>query len=130
MECKKALQKADGDLQKAEVVLRESGIAGATKKATRSTKQGIISSHIAGSGKLGVLVEVNCESDFVARTEDFQTLVSDIASHIAATKPKYVRAEYSCNELHKSHNSRLRFQELGAESMPSIAMLLPLVMRH
>ena len=93
MECKKALQKADGDLQKAEVVLRESGIAGATKKATRSTKQGIISSHISGNGKLGVLVEVNCESDFVARTEDFQTLVSDIASHIAATKPKYVRAE-------------------------------------
>src|SRR3954447_13596993 len=93
MECKKALQKADGDLQKAEVVLRESGIAGATKKATRSTKQGIISSHIAPDGKVGVLVEVNCESDFVARTEDFQTLVSDIASHIAATKPKYVRAE-------------------------------------
>lgn len=93
MECKKALQKADGDLQKAEVVLRESGIAGATKKATRSTKQGIISSHIADGGKLGVLVEVNCESDFVARTEDFQALVSDIAAHIASTKPKYVRVE-------------------------------------
>jgi elongation factor Ts len=93
MECKKALQKANGDLQKAEVVLRESGIAGATKKATRSTKQGIISSHIAADGKTGVLVEVNCESDFVARTEDFQALVSDVASHIATTKPKYVRVE-------------------------------------
>ncbi|MFL6417412.1 MAG: translation elongation factor Ts [Bryobacteraceae bacterium] len=93
MECKKALQKADGDLQKAEIVLRESGIAGATKKATRSTKQGIISSHITPDAKLGVLVEINCESDFVARTEDFQTLVSDIAGHIAATKPKYVRVE-------------------------------------
>src|SRR3954447_22943115 len=93
MECKKALQKADGDLQKAEVVLRESGIAGATKKSTRSTKQGIIASYIAADGKLGVLVEVNCESDFVARTEDFQTLVSDIAKHIVSTKPKYVRIE-------------------------------------
>src|SRR4051794_371178 len=93
MECKKALQKADGDLQKAEVVLRESGIAGATKKATRSTKQGIISSHIGADGKVGVLVEVNCESDFVARTEDFQALVSDIANHIATTKPKCVRVE-------------------------------------
>jgi elongation factor Ts len=93
MECKKALQKADGDLQRAVEILRESGIAGATKKASRSTKQGIIASHIAADGKRGVLVEVNCESDFVARTEDFQTLVSDIATHIAAARPKYVRAE-------------------------------------
>jgi elongation factor Ts len=93
MECKKALQKADGDLQRAVEILRESGIAGATKKASRSTKQGIISSHITPDGKLGVLVEVNCESDFVARTEDFQTLVSDIAAHIATARPKYVRAE-------------------------------------
>lgn len=93
MECKRALQKTDGDLAKAEVVLRESGIAGATKKATRSTKQGVISSHINDDGKLGVLVEVNCESDFVARTEDFQSLVSDVAAHIAASKPKYVRLE-------------------------------------
>jgi len=93
MECKKALQKADGDLQRAVEILRESGIAGATKKASRSTKQGIIASHIAADGKLGVLVEVNCESDFVARTEDFQTLVSDIATHIGAARPKYVRAE-------------------------------------
>ena len=93
MECKKALQKADGDLAKAEIVLRESGIAGATKKAARSTKQGIIASHISDDVKRGVLVEVNCESDFVARTEDFQTLVSDVAAHIAAHKPKYVRVE-------------------------------------
>jgi elongation factor Ts len=93
MECKKALQKSDGDLQRAVEILRESGIAGATKKASRTTKQGVISSHIAADGKLGVLVEVNCESDFVARTEDFQALVSDIAGHIAATKPKFVRVE-------------------------------------
>jgi elongation factor Ts len=93
MECKKALQKADGDLQRAMEILRESGIAGATKKATRSTKQGMIASHIVDDGKLGVLVEVNCESDFVARTEDFQSLVSDIAAHVASVKPKYVRVE-------------------------------------
>src|SRR5436305_13762530 len=93
MECKKALQEANGDLAEAEVVLRKSGISAAGKKAARSTKQGIIASHISEDGKLGVLVEVNCESDFVARTEDFQTLVTDVARHIAATKPKYLRVE-------------------------------------
>jgi len=93
MECKKALQEANGDLPEAEVVLRKRGIAGAGKKESRSTKQGLISSYISGDSKLGVLVEVNCESDFVARTEDFQTLAADIAAHIAETKPKYVRIE-------------------------------------
>ncbi len=93
MECKKALQESNGDLPEAEVILRKRGISQATKKETRSTKQGLVSSHISSDGKLGVLVEVNCESDFVARTEDFQTLVSDIAAHIAQTKPKYVRVE-------------------------------------
>ena len=93
MECKKALQEANGDLEEAEVILRKRGIAAATKKETRSTKQGLIAAHLDGDGKLGVLVEVNCESDFVARTEDFQTLVADVAAHIAETKPKYVRVE-------------------------------------
>lgn len=93
MECKKALVEANGDMAEAEVILRKRGIAAATKKETRSTKQGLIASHIAENGKTGVLVEVNCESDFVARTEDFQTLTADIAAHIAAHKPKYVRAE-------------------------------------
>jgi elongation factor Ts len=93
MECKKALQEANGDLAEAEVVLRKSGISAAGKKAARSTKQGIVASHISEDGKLGVLVEVNCESDFVARTEDFQSLVSDVAAHIATTKPKCVRLE-------------------------------------
>src|SRR5579875_2693865 len=93
MECKKALQEGDGDIEKAEVILRKRGLAGATKKEGRSTKQGLIASHIAGDAKSGVLVEVNCESDFVARTEDFQTLASDIAAHIAETKPKVVRVE-------------------------------------
>lgn len=93
MECKKALVTANGDLAEAEVVLRKAGIAGATKKESRATKQGLIAAHISGNGKLGVLVEVNCESDFVARTSDFQTLTSDIAAHIAETKPQVVRLE-------------------------------------
>jgi elongation factor Ts len=88
MECKKALVEANGDLEEAEVVLRKRGIAGASKKESRSTKQGVISTFIDAGGKSGVLVEVNCESDFVARTEDFQSLAADIASHIAERKPK------------------------------------------
>ena len=93
MECKKALQEANGDLAEAEVVLRKRGIAGTAKKAGRSTKQGLITSCIAQGGKLGVLVEVNCESDFVARTEDFQSLAADVAEHVAEHKPKYVSPE-------------------------------------
>jgi elongation factor Ts len=93
MECKKALQEANGDPEEAEVILRKRGIAAATKKETRSTKQGLIAAHMGADNKLGVLVEVNCESDFVARTEDFQTLVANVAAHIAETKPKYVRLE-------------------------------------
>lgn len=93
MECKKALQEANGDLAEAEIVLRKRGIAGATKKESRSAKQGLVSSFISSDSKLGVLVEVNCESDFVARTEDFQTLAGTIAAHIAETKPKIVKLE-------------------------------------
>ncbi len=93
MECKKALVEANGDLAEAEVILRKRGIAAATKKETRSTKQGVIASNISNNGKAGVLVEVNCESDFVARTEDFQALTGIIAAHIAEIKPKHVRVE-------------------------------------
>ncbi len=93
MECKKALQETNGDVNEAEVVLRKRGIAGATKKESRSTKQGLISVYIGRDQKLGVLLEVNCESDFVARTEDFQSLAADVAAHIAETKPKAVRVE-------------------------------------
>jgi elongation factor Ts len=93
MECKKALEEANGHLAEAEVILRKRGITAASKKESRSTKQGLISSFISENSKLGVLVEVNCESDFVARTEDFQNLATDIAAHIAETKPKYVRPE-------------------------------------
>lgn len=93
MDCKKALVEAKGDLADAEVVLRKKGIASAGNKESRSAKQGLISASISANGKLGVLVEVNCESDFVARTDDFQTLAAEIAAHIAATKPKHVRLE-------------------------------------
>ena len=93
MECKKALVEAKGDIGEAEVLLRKWGIASAGKKATRATKQGLIGSYIHHGGQLGVLVEVNCESDFVARTDDFKELVHDLAMHIAAADPQYVRKE-------------------------------------
>jgi elongation factor Ts len=93
MECKSALQEAKGDLAEGEVVLRKRGIASAHKKSSRATKQGLVGSYIHHGGQLGVMVEVNCESDFVARTEDFQNLVHDLAMHIAAADPQFIRKE-------------------------------------
>jgi elongation factor Ts len=93
MECKKALDEAKGDLEQAAVILRKKGIASAGKKASRATRQGVIGTYIHPGSQLGVMVEVNCESDFVARTEDFQELVRDIAMQIAAADPKFIRKE-------------------------------------
>jgi len=93
MDCKQALTEAKGDMEQAVVVLRKKGIAVAGKKAGRVTREGSVASYIHAGGKIGVLVEVNCESDFVARTEDFKELVHDVAMHIAASDPKYVRKE-------------------------------------
>jgi elongation factor Ts len=93
MECKKALVATNGDIGEAEVWLRKHGIAAAAKKAARVTRQGLIGSYIHAGGQLGVLVEVDCESDFVARTDDFKELVHDIAMHIAAADPRYLRRE-------------------------------------
>ncbi|MBL8107854.1 MAG: translation elongation factor Ts [Anaerolineales bacterium] len=93
MECKAALKEASGDIGAAEVVLRKRGIASASKKSERSTKQGVIGSYIHSGSQLGVLVEVNCESDFVARTDDFSELVKDIAMQIAAADPQFIRRE-------------------------------------
>src|SRR5437667_7691473 len=93
MECKSALVEANGDLAAAEVVLRKRGITSAAKKSSRTTKQGLIGSYIHHGGQLGVLIEVDCESDFVARTSDFQDLVHDLAMHIAAADPQFVRKE-------------------------------------
>jgi len=93
MECKSALKEANGDLGEAEIVLRKRGIASAGKKSSRVTKQGLIGTYIHHSGQLGVMLEVNCESDFVARTDDFKELVHDLAMHIAAADPQFVRKE-------------------------------------
>ena len=93
MDCKNALTEAKGDVEGAIVILRKKGIATAAKKATRATSEGSVSSYIHAGGKIGVLVEVNCESDFVARTDDFKNLVHDIAMHIAATDPRFIRKE-------------------------------------
>jgi elongation factor Ts len=93
MECKKALQEADGNLAEAEIILRKRGLSSAAKKAHRATRQGMIGSYIHAGAQLGVLVEVNCESDFVARTDDFQDLVKDIAMQIAAADPQFIRRE-------------------------------------
>jgi elongation factor Ts len=93
MECKAALTEAGGNLDEATTILRKRGLASATKKAGRAAKEGLIGSYIHMGGKIGVLVEVNCESDFVARTDDFQNLAREIAMHIAAASPQYVRRE-------------------------------------
>jgi elongation factor Ts len=93
MECKSALKESNGDVGEAEIVLRKRGIASAAKKASRSTTQGVIGSYIHAGAQLGVLVEVNCESDFVARTDDFRQLVHDIAMQVAAVEPKFIRRE-------------------------------------
>lgn len=93
MECKKALTEAEGDLSKAVIILRERGLSAANKKADRETREGVVGEYIHTGDKLGVLVEVNCETDFVARTDEFQELVRDIAMHIAASNPSHVRRE-------------------------------------
>jgi elongation factor Ts len=92
-DCLKALQEAKGDMEGAFVVLRKRGMASAQKKAARTTNEGAVGTYIHAGGKIGVMIEVNCESDFVARTDDFQNLLKDISMHIAATDPRYVRAE-------------------------------------
>ncbi len=92
MECKAALQEANGNLEEAITILRKKGLSAGAKKAHRETKDGLIGSYVH-NGKIGVLVEVNCETDFVARNTDFQALVKDIAMHIAASDPRFVRKE-------------------------------------
>ena len=93
MECKAALQEAAGNEEKAIEYLRKKGLASAAKRAGRATSNGVVGSYIHMGGKVGVLVEVNCETDFVARTDDFQTLVKELALHIAAADPRWVRRE-------------------------------------
>ena len=102
MECKKALTDANGDFEKAIVLLRERGLKAVDKKQGRIASEGLVASYIHMGGRIGVLVEVNCETDFVAKSDDFQTLVKDIAMHIAAANPKYVaEADVDPTELEK-----------------------------
>jgi elongation factor Ts len=93
MECKKCLTEAEGDMDKAMELLKQKGLAQAEKKAGRTAAEGVVTSYIHGNGKIGVLVEINCETDFVAKNEDFQTFARDIAMHVAASSPEYVRRE-------------------------------------
>lgn len=101
-DCLKALQEAKGDMEEAFVVLRKRGMASAAKKASRSTNEGYVGSYIHAGGKIGVLVELNCESDFVARTDEFQEMLKDIAMHIAATDPRYIgKEEVSADDIER-----------------------------
>jgi elongation factor Ts len=93
MDCKRALTESDGDLDKAIVILREKGLAAAAKKSDREAREGLVSSYIHTGGRVGVLIEVNCETDFVARTDEFQKLVRDLAVQVAGLSPLYVDAE-------------------------------------
>jgi len=113
MDCKKALVETEGDLEKAEDWLRKKGIASASKKASRSAKEGIVASYIHLQGKVGVLVEVNCETDFVAKNENFREFVKDITLHIAAAHPLYVSKEQVPAELIEREKAIYRDQVKG-----------------
>ena len=110
MECKAALQEAQGNLEEAQTILRKRGLAQAAKKSGRSTSEGLIGSYIHAGGKIGVLVELNCESDFVARTEDFQNLLKELALQVAAASPQYARREDVPAEILERERSIYRAQ--------------------
>ena len=120
MECKSALTEADGDLDKAITILRKRGTAQAAKRAGRSTKQGVTGSYIHPGGSVGVLVEINCETDFVARTDDFKTLVKEVAMHIAASSPTYVRVEDIPVEVIEREKDIFRSQLEGSKKPAQI----------
>lgn len=101
MDCKAALNEAKGDFEEAIIILRKKGISTAAKKADRAAKEGLVGSYIHSNGKIGVLVEINCETDFVARTEDFKEMVKNVAMHIAASDPKFVRREQVTDDILK-----------------------------
>ena len=113
MDCKKALSATDGDLEKAIDFLREKGLAAAAKKAGRVAAEGLVEAYIHGGGRIGVLVEVNCETDFVAKTDAFKELVKDIAMHIAATNPSYLKREEVPADVLEHEKEVLRQQALN-----------------
>jgi elongation factor Ts len=120
MECKAALAEAGGNPDEAVTILRKRGLAQAARKTGRSTRQGTVGSYIHMGGKIGVLVEVNCESDFVARTDDFQTLVKEVAMQIAAADPKYVRREDVPPEELEKEKAIFRAQFEGSGKPPAV----------
>src|SRR5271170_4898219 len=120
MDCRSALTEAKGDVEQAVIVLRKKGMASAAKKASRATSEGAVGTYIHAGGKIGVLVEVNCESDFVARTEDFQELLKDIAMHIAATDPRYIRREDVTEEDLEREKDIYRTQAAATGKAPQV----------
>ncbi|HXW92489.1 MAG TPA: translation elongation factor Ts [Terriglobales bacterium] len=120
MDCKQALTESKGDLEQAILILRKRGAAVAQEKATRVTSEGSVASYIHAGGKIGVLVEVNCESDFVARTDDFKELVHDIAMHIAASDPKFVRKEDVTSEAYEREKDVYRSQAASTGKPPQV----------
>jgi elongation factor Ts len=120
MDCKKALVESKGDMEKATDWLRKHGIAVMSKKAGRVTKEGSVASYIHAGGKIGVLIEVNCESDFVARTDDFKELIHDLAMHIAATDPKFIRKEDVTPEAYEREKDIYRAQAAASGKPPQV----------
>jgi len=120
MDCKQALTESKGDMDQAVIILRKRGAAVAQKKAARVTSEGSVASYIHAGGKIGVLVEVNCESDFVARTDDFKELVHDIAMHIAASDPKFVRKEDVTPEAYEREKDIYRSQAAATGKPPQV----------
>jgi elongation factor Ts len=120
MDCKKALAESKGDMEEAIVLLRKRGTNVAERKAGRVTSEGAVSSYIHAGGKIGVLLEVNCESDFVARTDDFKELVHDIAMHIAASDPKFVRKEDVTPEAFEREKDIYRAQAAATGKPPQV----------
>ena len=120
MDCKQALTEAKGDLEQAVILLRKRGVSVAAKKATRVTSEGSVASYIHAGGKIGVLLEVNCESDFVARTEDFKEMVHDVAMHIAASDPKFIRKEDVTQEAYKLEKDICRAQAAATGKPPQV----------
>jgi elongation factor Ts len=120
MDCKSALIEAKGNLEEAVKILRKKGLAKAEEKASRIAKEGLVGSYVHIGGKIGVLVEVNCETDFVARNEDFQHLVKDIAMHIAATDPKYMRREEIPEDVIQQERDIYRCQLQNSNKPPQV----------